>query len=334
MARFTKSKTSGQVRLRKWPPGRVSQLKVLLSTLDKAANAALAGQITQTSRRVFSSFVPKIVLVASDVSIEFREVGIAFAPPQGLRRFLFYEFHQATDESFSSYEVFLTPEPKYTFSNLLDEQTYFFRVRVVTTDALHGPWSETVKGETPAAKAVAIFDINSHSEQVISTNSWTNIVSYTYSNAVGGTVFYNCEYEVIANYTAASVNIADIEFRWLVDNDQQGRNFLVTAYTINPDALQVRMQNLIIGNGAPAYSVVPAYPFTRSGSFIQRPHPATQGTHILRLQARNAGTDNRPAPNEPTWASILGVPLTPTYTAGAIVNTRNFGIFEIRAGAI
>lgn len=333
MARFTKSKTSGQVRLKKWPPGRVSQLKLLLSTLDKAANAALAGQITQTSKRVYSPFVPKIVLGTSDVSIEFREVGIAFAPPQGLRRFLFYEFHQATDESFSSYEIFLTPEPKYTFSNLLDEQTYFFRVRVVTTDALHGPWSDTVKGETPAAKAVAIFDIAGHETNVMSS-SWVSVVTYSYNNAVGGTVFYNCEYEIIANYSAASVNIADIEFRWLVDNEQQGRNFLVTAYTINPDALQVRMQNLIVGNSAPAYSVVPAYPFTRSGSFIQRPHSTTQGAHTIRLQARNAGTDYRPAANEPTWASILGVPLTPTYTAGAIVYTKNFGIFEIRAGAI
>jgi hypothetical protein len=333
MARFTKSKTSGQVRLRKWPPGRVSQLKVLLSTLDKAANAALAGQVTQGSRRVFSEFVPKIVLSSSNVSIEFREVRIAFAPPQGLRRFLFYEFQQSTDSNFSTFETFLSPESQYTFSNLLDEGTYYFRVRVVTTDALYGPWSETVQGVTPAAKAVGVFDIGSSSRYVTSS-AFTDLVTFTYNNSVGGTIFYSMEYKVEASYSSASINIADMEFRWLVDSDQQGQNFLVTSYAINPTALQVRSQNLIIGNGAPAYSVIPAYNYIRSGSFIQRPHAIAIGNHNIILQCRSAGLDFRPAANEPTWADMVGTPLTPTYTNGAVVSLKNFGLFEIRSGAI
>lgn len=333
MARFTKSKTSGQVRLKKWPPGRVNQLKVLLATLDKAANASLAAQVVQTGRREFSSFVPKIVLTTANVSIEFREVRVAFDPPQGLRRFLFYEFQQSTDSNFSTYEVFLTPEPYYTFSNLLDEGTYYFRVRVVTTNALHGPWSETAVGVTPSAKAIGVFDLSSFSSSVTSS-TFATLVSFSYPRAVGGTIFYSIEYKIEAIYSAASVNIADMEFKWIVDNDQQGQNFLATAYTINPSALVVRSQNIIVGNSAPAYSRIPAYAYTRSGSFIQRPHVISTGDHTIKLQCRNAGLDFRPTPNEPTWATDAGVPLTPTYTNGAVVSLRNFGIFEIRTGAI
>ena len=333
MARFTKSKTSGQVRLRKWPPGRVNQLKIMLATLDKAANASLAGQITQTGRREFSPFVPKIVLTTASISIEFREVRIAFDPPQGLRRFLFYEFQQSEDANFSTYESFLTPEPYYTFSNLLDEGTYYFRVRVVTTNALHGPWSETGVGITPSAKAIGLFDISSFTNTVISSN-FTTLISITYNNAVGGTIFYSIEYEITALVAGATVNISDIEFRWIVDSDQQGQNFLVTAYSIDPFALSVRCTNLIQGNGTPAYSSIPAWPYTRSGTFIQRPHNLTAGNHVIYLQARNAGLDFRPAPNEPAWADSGGAGLPVTYTNGSVVNLKNFGAFEIRTGAI
>lgn len=334
MARFTKSKTSGQVRLRKWPPGRVNQLKILLATLDKAANASLAGQITQTSRREYSTFVPKIILTNNSISIEFREVRIAFDPPKGLRRFLFYEFHQSTTENFATYEVFLTPEPQYTFSNLLDEGTYFFRVRIVTSNALHGPWSDTACAVTPASKAVAIFDGTTSVNVNITSSTFASVYSYAYSNAIGGTVFYNIEYKIEANYDSSSINIADMEFRWIVDGAQQGQNFLVTAYTINPAALSVRSQNIIIGNGAPAYSIVPAWPYIRSGSFVQRPHLLSTGSHTISLECRNAGLDFRPTPNEPTWATIAGAPLTPTYINGAVVSLKNFSAFELRTGAI
>jgi len=333
MARFTKSKTSGQVRLKKWPPGRVSQLKVLLATLDKAANASLAGQITQTSKRVFSTFVPKIVLTTDNVSIEFREVRIAFAPPQGLRRFLFYEYQQSTDQNFATFEEFLSPEPQYTFSNLLDEGIYYFRVRVVTTNALHGPWSSTVVGITPAAKAIGLSNKKSVGRAII-LNTFNTFATWRINQSVGGSIFYMVEYEVKAINNGASVSIADMEFRWIFDNDQQGQVFQVTAYTIDPAALAVRSQNIIVGNGAPAYSRIPSGEYYRCGTFIQRPHIISTGKHRVQLQARMAGLDFRPCVNEPTWTDDFGGPLDPDYTSGANISIKNFSSFEIRSGAI
>ena len=84
MSEVKKIKPSEEIRLRKWPPGRVHQLKIMVSNLEQSVNRSLAGQVSQSGKRRFSSFVPKIPFQDITGEVEFREIRVQFEVPKGL----------------------------------------------------------------------------------------------------------------------------------------------------------------------------------------------------------------------------------------------------------
>ncbi len=71
MARVKVPRLQAEVRLRNWPAGRVSQLKLFLGHLEQAIGISLAAQVEQSPKRKFSEFVPKIVSQSITLDVEF-----------------------------------------------------------------------------------------------------------------------------------------------------------------------------------------------------------------------------------------------------------------------
>ena len=83
MANFKVARPNNEVRLRNWAPGRVSQLKLFLGHLENAVNTSLAAQVSQSPKRKFSQFVPKIVSQDVTTQVEFKEIRVEFDEPRG-----------------------------------------------------------------------------------------------------------------------------------------------------------------------------------------------------------------------------------------------------------
>ena len=61
MGSFQSARPLQDVRLRKWPGGRVAALKLMISRLEDALNNTLGAQVDQSPVRITSDQVPFII---------------------------------------------------------------------------------------------------------------------------------------------------------------------------------------------------------------------------------------------------------------------------------
>lgn len=342
MAKVTRPRSlQSEVRLRKWPPGRVAQLKLFLGHLEQAIGISLAAQVEQSPRRKFSEFVPKIVAQDVTVDVEYQEIRFFFTAPRGLKNLLFYEFDISATSGFWRLDRFASPETSYVFPNLIDGATYYMRVRVVTKDGDVGPWSDVEGATTPMAQA---FGVYYGTEQItrISTrgNQWDKCYQRQY-NAIGGKTYYAIDYEVdvIRSWTSeANVEWTDLTFRWMdaptfypVDSDfgQHGSEFHVTTYGTNSQFATSEFYGFSVhtrGYDTPL-EIPGTWKNTRRGTFVQKFSTITSGQHTFKLEAQVI-----PDHSSTVFKNdFYGWPYRKTdfsYGADALVKVKNFNIFE------
>lgn len=322
MARFRVEKPQENVRLRKWAPGRLSQLKLFLSHLEEAFNSnSLAAQVLQSPKRKFSRFIPKIPSQDITGEVEYREIRVTIQEPKGLKNFLFYEYQISQSDIFSTFEAFFSPDTHFVFPDLQDDARFYIRVRVISKDGDVGPFSDVFTARTPVAKAQATVDASA-TAVVVSGTTFSTIFTRSVTLS-GGDTYIAIDYEVFPNDVTGDINWCDTEFRWLVDDNQLGQNMPVTSY----------------GGGTPFKAVtdeIGSFPgdiletpgdflIVRRGSFLQKFTTLDAGAHTIELQARNLGPDIHPTPDDYTFA----VGATPDYDTDAAVTLRNFHIFVV-----
>ncbi len=342
-----------EVRLRKWPPGRVSQLKLFLGHLEQAIMISLAAQVEQSPKRQFSEFIPKITPQDVTVEVEYRELRIFFTAPRGLKNLLFYEFDISATVGFFNLDRFASPETSYVFPNLADGTTYYVRMRVVTKDGEVGPWSNTEEATTPIAQAFGLYDATEETTRVSTRgNQWDAVYQRQY-NAIGGKTYYAIDYNVAVarNWQSGhNCEFTDLTFRWMdaptfypVDSDfvQKGSEFHVTSYSTNQQSSFSPFYVFsVITNGFPTPLTIPgAWENERRGTFVQRFTTIAGGQHTFRLEAMAMGDHNNAVFKNEFYSAAIGAVIDPgdptrpatdfRYGADAIVRVKNFNIFEV-----
>jgi hypothetical protein len=254
MSQVTNPHLNSQVRLKRWPPGRVAQLKLFLGHLEQAVGVSLASQVEQSPKRKFSEFVPKIVPQDVTTDVSYREVRITFIPPKGLRNLLFYEYDISATEGFFNLDRFNSPEPFFLWPNLAEGVTYYLRIRVVTKNGEVGPWSDTEAVTTPFTQNYGLYDGTVHSYGVRGGEFylWTAVWDRTY-NAIGGHMYYAVDYSVepMRNWSGryfgeggqqeGNIEWCDLAFKWMskLDGEEQytqtGHTMYTTTYATNKD---------------------------------------------------------------------------------------------------
>lgn len=144
---FNISRPLPEVRIRNWPSGRLSQLKLAVQTLESEVNESLASRSLQSERRKVSGQVPFILDLA--VAPGFRQAQVSFSRPPGLgghprRQLLFYEVQHAADTAFANPVIIKTPQTNVTVAGLTLGALRSFRVRVVSTLQEVSVWSSVV----------------------------------------------------------------------------------------------------------------------------------------------------------------------------------------------
>jgi hypothetical protein len=338
-----------EVRLRKWPAGRVSQLKLFLGHLEQAITISLAAQVEQSAKRKFSEFIPKITPQDVLVEVEYRELRIFFTAPRGLKNLLFYEFDISATAGFFSLDRFASPETSYMFPNLLDGQTYYVRIRVVTKDGEVGPWSDTEEGTTPIAQAFGMYDGTEWTTRISTRgNQWDRVYQRAY-NAIGGKTYYAIDYDIqVARSWAADGNVeqTDLTFRWMdaptfypIDSDfvQAGSEFHVSSYASNQNLSQTAFYVFaVVTDGFTTPLSIPGtWQNERRGTFVQKFNTIAGGPHTFRLEATAIGNHQGAIfKNDFVSATIVGGThdgddiTNFTYGSDALVKVKNFNIFE------
>lgn len=339
MSRFKVAKPNNEVRLRNWEPGRVAQLKLFLGHLEQVVNTSLGAQVSQSPKRKFSEFVPVVPFQDIRTEVAFREIRLEFTPPRGLKDLLFYEFQISETEQFFQFDQFTSPNPAFVFSGLLDSLTLYIRVRVVTNNGFVGPFSVPVEATTPFAQGYGLYDGTQFQSLMSSKNEgYLSVYERDYT-AIGGKVYYSIDYEIEVqrkNLTDKNLEWADVEFRWVIDNDQSGDSFLVTVYATNSSTvlggdLEARTADHGDFNIPGSFLFLPgAFTLKRRGTFVQKFTTIPSGDLTIKLQARVV--NKHPTPND--WifhtASELPAPATTEveYGSNVIVTLKNFNIFE------
>ena len=343
MGRVQTLATMREVRLRKWPPGRVSQLKLFLGHLEQAVGVSLAAQVEQSPKRTFSEFVPKIVPQDIETEVSHKELRVNFEPPKRLKNLLFYEYQLSATEGFYNFDQFQSPETQYLWPGLTEGTTYFLRIRTVTKDGEVGPWSDVIELETPFSQAYGLYDGQERSMRITSRNdfAWVPLYERDYT-AIGGKAYYAIDYDVQAariwGLQGASGNVewSDCEFRWMEnvgatgeeeDFVQKGQQFFVTSYATNNNfgtsgfyAFRVGVAGFetALETGDTTWVNV------KRGTFVQKFSTMESGDHTFRLEGRI--TPNRRAVNDfyPYDTTSMSI----TYSRDALVKLKNFNIFE------
>lgn len=339
MARVKVPRPQPEVRLRNWPAGRVSQLKLFLGHLEQAIGVSLAAQVEQSPKRKFSEFVPKIVSQDITVDVEYREIRIFFTTPRGQKNLLFYEYDISLTEGFFNVDRFQSPESIYVFAGLDDGIRYYLRARVVTKNGIVGPWSDTETVTTPIAQAFGIHDGTEFQRRITDNDfyPWQIVFERTYT-AIGGKTYYSLDYDVsiFRKYGPdANVEWADIEFKWMDRSpsstplfEQIGQTFDVTTYSTNGTLSQSAFYEFsVTTNNFYVPLVIPgAWDNPRRGTFVQKFRTLEAGAHTFRLEA-NVRTDHSDAIFKNDYVTSAGT--TILYAADANVSVRNFSIFEV-----
>ncbi len=190
MGRVQSLATQTEVRLRKWPAGRVSQLKLFLGHLEQAVGISLAAQVQQSPRRTFSEFVPKIVPQDITTAVSFKEIRVSFETPKGIKNLLFYEYQLSATEGFFNFDQFQSPETTYIWPGLDEGTQYFLRIRIVTKNGEVGPWSDAEDVSTPFSQSYGLYDGSESTTRVSAKNNspWTPIFDRDYT-AIGGKAY-------------------------------------------------------------------------------------------------------------------------------------------------
>jgi len=275
-----------------WDPSRTAQLKAFLAHMRTAVDNSLGAQVLQSPTRIFSEFVPKIPRQDIFTERSYREIRIRFTPPRGLRKFLLYEFQVAQSENFNSFDTFPTPEPFLTFSSLTPGTTYYFRMRVVTTDREVGPWSDTVAVTALKALASSLFtNITYHFTSSFvnydehPANNFQDVFEVTH-DGIGGVLFYLVSYNIESLDTQTTNNLAwqETEFRWLENGVQVGQNFQVTSYNWEENST---LGNFLSGTSAYGpFDFEGPFEVNRRGTFVQKLHQVIEGDIVITLQAK------------------------------------------------
>lgn len=348
MARVKTLATLSEVKLRRWPAGRVSQLKLFLGHLQEAVGVSLAAQVEQSPKRTFSEFVPKIVPQDITTETAFNQIRINFETPKGIKNLLFYEYQLSTTSGFYNFEQFQSPETFYLWQGLSEGTTYYLRIRVVTKDGEVGPWSDTVEVATPYSQAYGLYDGTEREARISASNGnpWVPVYDRDYT-AIGGKMYYAVDYEVQTLRTwsqnfaqsdaKGNVEWSDLEFRWMenvgstgVDADyvQKGQQFNVTTYASNNSmglsgfyACRFGVENYTSPLEIPGQWYNP-----RRGTFVQKFSEAAAGDVSIRLEARMqiprcTANDFYPYDRNVTRTKIV-------YDVDATVKIKNFNIFE------
>ncbi len=338
MARVKVPRPQPEVRLRNWPAGRVSQLKLFLGHLEQAVGVSLAAQVEQSPKRKFSEFVPKIVSQNITFDVEFREIRFFFDVPKGQKNLLFYEFDISLTQGFFNLDRFASPDPSYVFAGLQDGITYYIRARVVTKNGEVGPWSDPQSGATPVAQAFGIFDGAEFETRVIDSAfyPWQVVWERTYT-AIGGKSYYSLDYDVsiLRQYGPdGNVEWADIEFKWMDRSPsstptfvQTGPTFDVTTYSTNGVLSQSPFYEFsVTTNNFYTPLVMPgSWDNSRRGTFVQKFQTLEAGAHTFRLEANMRTDHDGPEFRNDFVFSSGGQVL---YAADANVHIKNFSIFE------
>lgn len=338
MARVKIPRVQAEVRLRNWPAGRVSQLKLFLGHLEQAIGVSLAAQVEQSPKRKFSEFIPKIVSQDITFDVEFREIRFFFVVPRGLKNLLFYEYDISLTEGFFNLDRFASPDASYVFAGLQDGVTYYIRARVVTKNGEVGPWSDPESGATPVAQAFGIRDGSEFQTRVLDSAfyPWQVVWERTYT-AIGGKTYYSVDYDVsiFRKYPAdGNVEWADIEFKWMDKSpssapifEQVGRTFNVTTYSTNGVVSQSPFYEFsVTTNNFYTPLVMPgSWDNARRGTFVQKFQNMEAGAHTFRLEA-NVMTDHNSSEFRNDFVFSSGGQVL--YAADANVSVKNFSIFE------
>lgn len=344
MGRVQSLATLREVRLRKWPAGRVSQLKLFLGHLQQAVGVSLAAQVEQSPRRTFSEFVPKIVSQDITTEVSYKEIRVFFEPPQGLKNLLFYEHQLSATVGFFNFDQFQSPEVFYVWPGLNEGETYFLRLRVVTKDGEVGPWSDVINVSTPFGQSYGLFDGQERTQRISVTNDnpWTPVYERDYT-AIGGKAYYSVEYDVQAvrkwspgfDPIKGNVEWSDLEFRWVenvgstgveADFVQKGRQFNVTSYASNFTfgSSGFYTQEFNVAGYATALVLPDGWVNARRGTFVQKFSTMESGDYTIRLESRMQ--DPRRAAND--WVPVDSERTKVLYRSDAIVKIKNFCIFE------
>lgn len=334
MATFRKTIPNQETKLRQWPAGRVNQLKLFISHLRTAMDNSLAAQVQQTFSRTFTEFLPKITLTDLIVEVNYREIRFIYDPPRGLRKFLFYEQDVSRFENFSNFDRYQSAEPVFTFTALEPGVTYFFRLRVVSTEGEVGPWSETIEQAALRARAASVFDqrtVGSFLSRIGNRDQWQDALSVSHS-AIGGSIFYMCNFFIRPQLqTSPLYNLvwSEIEFRWTENGKQVGNVYSITNYSVRGvrAGTGIQLGSNIEGTIDRGPFVLPGpLRTTRTGTFCQRLHQVQSGDIAIKLQARISYQQ----PSRGSWLSNLD-PLATILApnpVGAFINIRNFSSFE------
>lgn len=322
---------SQEIRLKRWPPGRVSQLKVVVANLEEAVNRSLAGQTIQSSKRRFSEFVPIIPFQDITGEVEFREIRVQFEPPKGLKSLLFYEFQLSRTAGFFQFQTFQSPDPSFVFGELEDNTTYYIRIRVVTTNGFVGPWSDNLSASTPSAKISGSIT-TTESTTTISDSEFTSVVAYDLTNIIGGKLYYSLQYNVTLETQpgANSFEYSTVEFRWMESGAQVGQNFQVTNYGYGGGNTLSIYDGEVATAGNPLTTST-LFKTKKRGTFIQKFHTTNFGELLLpeiKLEARIVNYHT--LPNE--FQFNAGVTVT-DFAASSEVSVKNFITFEVLADA-
>ena len=318
---------SEEVRLKHWPPGRFNQLKIVVTTLEQAANRSLAGQVAQSPKRRFSEFVPIIPFQDIDGEVDFKEIRVQLIPPKGLKSLLFYEFQISRTPGFFNFETFENPDPSYVFTGLEDNTRFYIRMRVVTTEGLVGPFSDNLTAVTPTAKASGGLT-KTETTTAISSTSFTDIFTATWTT-LGGKTYYSVQFncQLQSSPPVNFFNYSTMEFRWMENGIQQGQVWQVTNYGYGGSSGGANKLSIYDGELATAgdpLTTTTSFLTKKRGTFIQKFHSIPEESITIVLQAKIVNYHT--LPNEFTFnagSSILD------FAAASNISIKNFTRFEV-----
>ncbi len=186
MSSFKSARPLQDVRLRKWPGGRVAALKLMISRLEGALENTLGAQVDQSPVRVTSDQVPFILDFKVDGG--YRLFKVSFPTPPGLVDLLFYEIFHDDNAGFTDPTILRTPMTNVMISGVGLGETRFFKARVVNSSFEASTFTETLE-VVSASRKVAVVDISGTGNLVTqlkkAAGEFTDVVDFNFRPSGG-----------------------------------------------------------------------------------------------------------------------------------------------------